>query len=112
MSRGNICCAMTKSDLPRKEPLQVDKLAMVLHRAYYEEPRVKYIMPDEQARLRLLPDLFRVAIHATQRYGEIRTTQSLDAGALCLGPGSGLTLRGIIRSGFSSISLQLERTTL
>src|SRR5262245_60677120 len=41
------------------EPSQVNGLAVVLGRAYCEEPHVTFVIPDEQTRLRLLPGFFR-----------------------------------------------------
>src|SRR5262245_30048037 len=129
MSWENICAQLSKCSLPTMkhgaeietgirlrtatplEPSQVDGLATILGRAYYEEPHIRYILRDEQTRRRLLPDLFRLAIQATQLNGEIHTTDSLDGGALWIGPGSGLAIGRSMRSGFSS-SLQLGWATL
>src|SRR6266487_4313508 len=92
------------------EPSQADELALVLSRALYDEPHLRYIVPDERARLRLLPGLFRVAIRACQLYGKVYTNQSLDGGALCIGPGTQLTLGCMMQMGFPSIPLQWERS--
>jgi GNAT superfamily N-acetyltransferase len=89
------------------EPSQADELASVLSRVHYDEPQFRYMMPDERARLRLLPGLFHIAIRASQRYGEIYTTQSIDGGVLWIRPGSGLTLGSMTRTEFSSM-LQWE----
>jgi GNAT superfamily N-acetyltransferase len=94
------------------EPSQMDGLAAVLTRAYYDEPHFKYIMPDEQTRLRLLPGCFREAIRATQSFGEIHTTYDLEGGALWIGPGRGFTIRRTMRSRFPSITLQFCSTNL
>src|SRR5215472_16012664 len=47
------------------EPSQVNGLAVLLRRAYCEEPHVAFVIPDEQTRLRLLPGFIRVAIDAS-----------------------------------------------
>ena len=94
------------------EAAQTDRLATVLSRAYYDEPQVRYIMPDEQVRLRLLPNLFRVAIHASQLHDETYTAQSVDGGALWIGPGSGLTVDRMMRTRVPAIPIQLGSAAL
>jgi hypothetical protein len=88
------------------EPSQAELLATVLSGACYSEPHFAYIIPDEQERHRFLPSFFCGAIRASQSYGEIYITQGVDGGALWIGPGNGLTLRRMMRTGLTSISLQ------
>src|SRR5262249_42523436 len=95
MSFENICMQCPAIPL---EPSQVDGLAMVLSQAYYDEPHIRYIVRNEQARVRFLPELFRVAIHAAQLSGGVHTTHHPDGAALCIGPGSKLTMGWTMRS--------------
>src|SRR5262245_47927502 len=118
MSRENIFAAVTieagiqNGPAIPLDPSQADELAMVLSRAYYEEPQFRYLMPDERTRLSLLPGLFRVAIRASQLYGQIYTTQSVDGGALWIGPGDVLTAERMMRTGFPTIPIAWERTSV
>jgi GNAT superfamily N-acetyltransferase len=109
MSWENLCAQCSAIPL---EPSQVDGLAMVLGQAYYDEPHIRYILRDEQSRIRLLPDFFRAAIHATQLNGGIHTTHHLEGAALWMGPGSKLTVAWTMRSALQSISHQFEWATL
>ena len=89
------------------EPSQVNGLAVVLRRAYCEEPHVTFVIPDEQTRLRLLPGFFRVGIDASHLRGQIHTAHRANGVALWIGPGSGLTIGRSLGPGFPSISRQL-----
>ena len=106
MRPENICCPISM------ESSEADGLANLLTQAYFDEPHFRYIMPDEQSRLRLLPALFREAVRATQLYGEIHTTHRLDGGALWIGPESGLTIRRTMWSAFPSIRHQFSFASL
>src|SRR5262249_47699812 len=55
------------------EPTQADGLASVLSQAHYDAPQFRYMIPDERARLRLLPALFSIAIRACQVHGRNRS---------------------------------------
>ena len=85
---GNIAIADQHQAIPvvRLEPSQEERLAGVLNRAFQDDPNFRYLIPDEQERLRLLPDYFRWAIRASQQCGEIHTTQTVDGGALWISP--------------------------
>jgi hypothetical protein len=126
MSLENICGQWPKSNLRpnmnyevgferaghtgraiRLEPSQVDGLAAVLSLAFYEGPNFRYMIPDDHARLSLLPAFFHVAIRTSQLYGVVHTTQALDGGALWIGPGHALTPGRMVRTGFLSIPFQL-----
>ena len=109
MSFENVCMQCPAIPL---EPSQVDRLAIVLGQTYYDEPRIRYILRDEETRIRLLPELFRVAIHAAQLGGGIQTTHRLDGAALWVGPGRKLTIGWTMRRGLPSMSRQLDWATL
>src|SRR5262245_17201777 len=74
MQNGSAEAVISYGSASSLEPSQVNGLAVVLGRAYCEEPHVTFVIPDEQTRLRLLPGFFRVAIDASQLRG---------AGGLC-----------------------------
>jgi hypothetical protein len=92
----------------RLEPSQTEVLATALSRALYDEPQFLYLIPDEQARLRLLPSFFRTAIRACHLNGEAYTTRGVDGGALWIGPESETRLAKIMQWGFESTRLQWE----
>src|SRR5262245_9664853 len=80
----------------RMEPTQPDGLASVLSRAHYDAPQFRYMIPDDRARLRLLPVLFRIAIRACLVHGEVHT--NADGGALWIRPGAQLTVGHLMRA--------------
>jgi len=85
---GNIGIADQHPAIPvvRLEPSQEERLAGVLIRAFHDEPPFRYMVPDEQERLRLLTGYFRWAIRASQQYGAIHTTPTVEGGALWVSP--------------------------
>src|SRR5262245_10089016 len=84
---------------------QTDELANVLTRALYDEPQFRYLIPDEEARLRFLPNFFRSAIRASQENGESYTTQEVGGGAVWVRTGNGVSLEGMMRSALESARL-------
>src|SRR4030095_14585158 len=106
LSKSGTCAGFDAGIPIPLEPSETDGLASLLTQAHFDEPHFRYIMPDEQARLRLLPGLFREAVRATQLYGEIHTTHRLEGAALCIGPGSEFTIRRSMRAAFPSILQQ------
>jgi GNAT superfamily N-acetyltransferase len=96
----------------RLEPSQANVLATVLTRALYDEPQFLYLIPDEQARLRVLANFFRSAIRDSQQNGETFTTREVDGGALWLRPGNGALLASVLRRGFESLPVQWRWETL
>ena len=88
----------------RLEPSQAEILAAVLSRAFYDDPRFRYGIPDEQARVRLLPGLFRSFIRASQLNGEIYTTREIDGGVVWTGPGNALSLGHMMRGEWLNLS--------
>jgi hypothetical protein len=112
MQSGSAEAAISYGSASSLEPSQLSGLAVVLGRAYCEEPHVTFAIPDEQTRLRLLPGFFRVAIDASQLRGEVHTAHRANGVALWIGPGSGLTIGRTVGSGFPSISRQLGWASL
>jgi len=94
----------------RMETSQVEFLGKVLSRAFYNEPSVRYMMPDEQVRRVWLPWFFSsVVIRAGQRYGEIYTTANIEGGALWISPGLAFTFGRIVRTGILAVPYKLGR---
>jgi len=111
-ARAHAMCGNQFSRVVPLEPSQTHVLATVLSRAFYDQANFRYIIPNEQSRLDLLTGLFRVAILASQLYGEIYTTQAVDGGALWIRSGTGLPLRQMMRGGFPSRHLHWKSSDL
>jgi len=93
------------------ETSQVDVLATVLSRVFHNEPSFVYVMPDEEIRRTVSPWFFRSAIHASLRYGEIRTTEAADAAALWISPEHDLTFGRMVRTGMIETPFKLGWST-
>ena len=74
---------------PRKlEKPDIEPAAKALARAFFDDPMIEYIWPDEPKRSELLPIFMRGAIKLTGPYGESFTTAGGPEGAaLFLPPG-------------------------
>ena len=74
---------------PRKlQRADTDPASRALARAFYDDPMIEYIWPDERMRGSLLPIFMRGAIKLTNPYGETFTTAGAPEGAaLFLPPG-------------------------
>lgn len=80
---------MAQSDEPVR--LTVDQLkpaSEVVGRAFQNDPLMKYVVPDDARRARLLPAFFGVALRYCLRYGEVYTTPTLAGAACWLPPGN------------------------
>ena len=67
---------------------QVDESAQVLTRAFYDDPMMVYIEPDDARRTAMLPWLMGFAIRLGDQFGNIFTTPSIVEGnAIWLLPG-------------------------
>ncbi len=95
MSYLNICAQWPAI---RAEPSQSDALATVLSRAFCDGPEFRYIMPDDEDRLALLPEVFCASIRASQLYGEIHTTPGGDGAALWIAPRQTVTPARMVRT--------------
>jgi hypothetical protein len=92
----------------RLEMSQVEFLGKVLSRAFYNEPSIRYMMPDERVRRALLPWFFSsVVIPASQLYGEIYTTANIEGGALWISPGRAFTFGRIVRTGILAVPFKV-----
>ncbi len=69
-------------------PAQVDQASAVLCRAFYHDPLVEYVVPDETRRARVLPSFYRIVVRYTVRYGEVYTMPAVEGVACWLSPGN------------------------
>jgi len=92
---------------------QVELLATVLARAYFDNPAAAYILPDARVRYSALTWFFNAgAIRVSRLCGEVYTTGNVDGGALWIGPGAGLTIRRAVQSETVSLPFQMDRSTI
>jgi GNAT superfamily N-acetyltransferase len=68
-------------------PSQVKGASALLCRAFYQDPLVQYIVPDEARRTHVLPSFYRLVVRYALRYGEVYTTPELEGVACWLTPG-------------------------
>ena len=67
---------------------QIDESAAVLARAFYDDPMMRWIMPDDTKRAKDFPWFFHAAAVLGDRYGEVFTTgDKVDGDAVWLPPG-------------------------
>jgi hypothetical protein len=91
------------------EKPQAESLGMVLSRAFYNDPRVGYILPDETARRAVLPWYFRsVAIRTSQLWGEVYTTAEVDGGALWISPKYASTFARMLKTKLFAMPFKLD----
>ena len=67
---------------------QIERIAEVLARAFWSDPQMLWLLPDEADRARLLPWLMTTSIRFSLRAGEAWTTPDLAGLALWLPPGA------------------------
>jgi hypothetical protein len=75
-------------DIIRLAPSQVRQASNVLCRAFYQDPLVRYILPDEARRTQVLPSFYRIVVRYALRCGEVSTTSNVDGVACWLTPGN------------------------
>lgn len=66
---------------------QIEQASQLLGKAFQDDPLMTYVVPAADARRRVLPSLFRVALRYCLRYGTVFTTENLEGVACCLPPG-------------------------
>lgn len=96
----------------RLAPSQIDDLATVLSRAFCEECSARYVLPNENSRLRLLQGFFRNVIFYSQIDGDVYTTPNVDGGALWIPSATELTIPYRMRAQFTSRPFQWGRANL
>jgi GNAT superfamily N-acetyltransferase len=67
---------------------QVKEASALLCRAFYQDPLVQYMLPDEGRRAQVLPSFYRIVVRYALRYGEVYTTPEVDGVACWLTPGN------------------------
>jgi hypothetical protein len=92
---------------------QIELLGSLLTEAFYDDPRVTYILPDEQKRRSVLSWFFTsVAIRTSRLCGEISTTANVDGAALWISPGVELTIGHAVRTEVLFRPFKLDRLSL
>ena len=93
--------------------LQVEQAAMVMARAFFDDPFFTFVLPDTGRRGRILPWLYEKTIRYGQRYGKVFTTPALEGIALWLGPErSTIEWMRTIMTGLWLLPLKLSRGEL
>jgi ribosomal protein S18 acetylase RimI-like enzyme len=59
----------------------------VLSRAFHQDPLLRFLIPDDAKRARLLPSFYSIVVHYCVAYGEGYITPALDGVACWLRPG-------------------------
>src|SRR5437764_15344229 len=78
---------MFRSSEPKRlESRQRDQASEVMARAFQNDPMLKYLVPDDARRARLLPSFFGTVVRYCLRYGGVYTTATLDGMACWLPP--------------------------
>src|SRR5262245_3705332 len=89
------------------------RAAFKITRAFYNDPGVRYILPDVRTRRAVLSWFFTsVAIRTSRLCGEIYTTMNVDGGALWICPGVELTIGHAARTEMLSLPFRLDRLSI
>jgi hypothetical protein len=91
---------------------QIEFLATTLSGVFYNEPGFKYLMPDEEIRRTHLPGFIRHFVRSSQIFGEIYSTENIDAGVVWIGGGDTWTLERLVRTAASSMRCRLDGPSL
>lgn len=100
---------MTETEAIQLAAPQIKQAAEVLARAFYEDPMMMFIFPDDARRARLLPWYMGVWIRYGRMYGEVTTTEGKVEGAAVWFPPETfqVTPLRIIRAGIIVMPLRL-----
>src|SRR5690242_13762627 len=86
---------------------QLDRAPEVLALAFRNDPMLKYLVPEDARRVRLLPSFFGTVVRYCLRYGEVYTTATVDGVACWLSPANPTpTIGRILRIGIHVSPLQ------
>jgi ribosomal protein S18 acetylase RimI-like enzyme len=81
-----------QQNVPNLQTAQLDEAVQMLARAFFDDPMIMYVVPDEDKRRRSLPWFFRLAARYGDRWGENFTTAGkVDGAAIWLPPGGTIT---------------------
>jgi GNAT superfamily N-acetyltransferase len=87
----------------------VRRVAVTLARAFQDDPLMRYAIPDDERRRRLLPRLIALNVRYGRRYGEVYATPGFagfEGAAIWLPPGqTRMTLWRILRAGMFTAPL-------
>ena len=84
---------------------QMDESAQVLARAFYDDPMMMYIEPDDHRRVKMLPWFMTCGVKLANQFGEVYTTEGIDGDACWLMPGDNeISEDRLLASGFSEAS--------
>ena len=90
-------------------PAQVKPAAVVMARAFMQDPFFTFVFPKAARRARILPWIFEKNLRYGQRYGKVFTSASLEGISLWLGPEKpGLEWMGTLLSGLVLLPLKLS----
>jgi GNAT superfamily N-acetyltransferase len=78
----------TEYDIVPLRAAHVDPIAAVLTRAFWHDPQMRWLLPDDDDRARVLPWLLATSVRYALRAGEAWTTPALNGLALWLPPGT------------------------
>src|SRR5260370_13757896 len=77
-----------------------ERASEALARAFYTDPMVQCLVPNDAKRTHLLPSFFGLVVRYCLRYGEVYTTSALEGAACWLTPGNTTpTFARILRTG-------------
>ncbi len=100
-------CRLTESIVSLRKD-QHRQAAEVLARAFFEDPLMRYYLPDRTARNRALAPIMLASLRYCFFYGSVDTTPGLDGLACWLSPGqTDVKTWGWIRSGFGVVPLSI-----
>lgn len=86
---------------------QLKQACAVMGRAFFNDPFVKYLAPDDARRQRLAPEFLGIVVKYCFMHGEVWTFPSVDAVACWLTPGkTSPTLFGVFQSGMLTMPLK------
>lgn len=99
----------TATQVTRMTSGQIADSAEVQSRAFFDDPMMVYILPDESKRMRQLEWFMGCALRYGERHGEVYTTGSqVDGNAIWLPPGEQkISTMRMIRAGMLAAPLRL-----
>jgi ribosomal protein S18 acetylase RimI-like enzyme len=68
-------------------PADIDRISATLARAFFDDPVMMFMIPDEKARIAKLPRLFRVLLKLALPHGLCHVTQGFEAATIWKPPG-------------------------
>ena len=77
--------------------------AEMLARAFFNDPLMRYYLPDPARRSRILPYMMRVTLRYCLFYGQVFTTPGLEGAAGWLPPGCKMSMVGLLRASLGVI---------